>query len=553
MSLPPRVPLLVKIILPIAALVALTVGLSGYYIYQQANARLQRELDGRLERVARFIASNVDRGALAQIQVPGDREDPAYARIREQLELARTAGGLTWVGIYYRQGDYLYYWVDSDSLGVGYPFFHATPDHMAVFDQNQVRRIDYPDEFGSFYGFAAPLTDDRGNVIGVVEAVVLKEARQLVQREAWAGVLPIVLGGVAVVVALSLAIAHFLFGRPMRRLNTGAVALAGGQFGYQIQLPANDELGDLAATINQMSNEIERLYLERVRDERARREREIQRLQETERFLEAKVAERTAELARKNDALLSSQQELAVARDQALEASSAKSAFLAHMSHELRTPLNIIIGYTDIVKDRLQGSRDAELLSEIDQIGGSALHILHLVNDVLDLSKIEAGRMELYVETIQVPALLDEVARTVEPLVLKNNNTLIVHCDEATREIWADPTKIRQSLLNLLSNASKFTQGGTITLSASQEAAVNGGPEWIRFAVSDTGVGIAQDKLPALFQEYVQASRAGSGTGLGLAITRRFCQLMGGDITVLSEPGKGSTFTIRLPARVSPG
>ncbi|HLF03552.1 MAG TPA: ATP-binding protein, partial [Anaerolineales bacterium] len=465
------------------------------------------------------------------------------------------AGGLAWLGIYYREGSFLYYWVDTGETGVGYPFFYATPAHLVAFDEGRVQRVQYIDEFGAQYGFVAPIVVE-GHVMGIVEALVSQETRELVQREAWASVLPILIGGIVVAIIFSLLITQYVFSEPLNRLRDGALMLASGQFGHQIQLPSNDELGELAGTFNQMSTQIERLYLERVREERTRREREVARLQESERILEAKVAERTAELASKNEALLRSQEELAAAHDQALSASSAKSAFLARMSHELRTPLNVVIGYADILRIELHELGREDLVEHLDQVQKSARHILVQVNEVLDLSKIEAGRMELYVETIDVAVLLNDVAATIEPLVQKNDNTLEVRCDLEVGEMLADPTKIRQSLLNLLSNATKFTQDGLITLSAAREPAANGSDDWIRFAVSDTGVGIPPEKLGSLFEEYVQVDAATGhtygGTGLGLAITRRFCELMGGQIDVTSDgvPGKGVTFTIRLPVKV---
>jgi signal transduction histidine kinase len=287
-----------------------------------------------------------------------------------------------------------------------------------------------------------------------------------------------------------------------------------------------------------MSTRIERLYLERVRDERTRREHEVNQLKESERLLEARVAERTAQLAD--------------ARDHALEASSAKSAFLAHMSHELRTPLSVIIGYADILRMKAAEAGATDDKDELTQIQASAQHILSLVNEVLDMSKIEAGKMTLYLEEIDVCALLTDVAATIQPLVQRNGNTLTIECTPGLGQMLADPTKIRQSLLNLLSNASKFTHNGQIALWGTRDLSSNGHGDSITLSVSDTGPGIPPEKIGGLFEEYMQVGgpTAPGGTGLGLAITRRFCTLMGGNITVASELGKGTTFTIQLPAKV---
>jgi signal transduction histidine kinase len=232
---------------------------------------------------------------------------------------------------------------------------------------------------------------------------------------------------------------------------------------------------------------------------------------------------------------------------QLAEASQHKSQFLANMSHELRTPLNAIIGVSEMLRE------DAEALQQdvepLDRVLGAARHLLALINDILDLSKIEAGRMELHLETFPLVPVIDDVAKTIEPLAAKNGNRLVIDCPAGLGTIHADQTRFRQSLLNLASNANKFTEKGTVTVAA-QQGHENGG-DWIAIAVTDTGIGMTPEQLGKLFQEFSQAeastARKYGGTGLGLAISKRFCQMMGGDITVESEPGRGSTFTIRLP------
>jgi signal transduction histidine kinase len=232
---------------------------------------------------------------------------------------------------------------------------------------------------------------------------------------------------------------------------------------------------------------------------------------------------------------------------QLAQASQHKWQFLANMSHELRTPLNAIIGVSEMLRE------DAEALKQdlepLDRVLGAGRHLLALINDILDLSKIEAGRMELNLETFALAPLIDDVIKTIEPLAAKNTNQVAVSCDAATGTMHADQMRLRQALLNILSNANKFTERGTITVDARQEQ-VNG-RDWATIAVADTGIGMTAEQMGKLFQEFSQASSTTAskygGTGLGLAISKRFCQMMGGDITVESEPGRGSTFTIRLP------
>jgi signal transduction histidine kinase/DNA-binding response OmpR family regulator len=276
-------------------------------------------------------------------------------------------------------------------------------------------------------------------------------------------------------------------------------------------------------------------------------------LRESELLLERRVEERTAELERANQELTKSEWELAIARDQALEASRAKSVFLANMSHELRTPMNAIIGYSEMLEEEAQERGEQEFVSDLQKILSAGHHLLTLINSILDLSKIEAGKMDLYVEPFQVETVVADVVSTIRPLVQKNGNELQVSVDEAVGTMRADLTKLRQSLFNLLSNASKFTRQGSITLTVERQ--MLDGVDSITFAVRDSGIGMTPEELSKLFQAFSQAHASTSqefgGTGLGLVITRQFCQLMGGDVSVESESGKGTTFTIRLPAVVS--
>src|SRR5256714_5588089 len=231
-------------------------------------------------------------------------------------------------------------------------------------------------------------------------------------------------------------------------------------------------------------------------------------------------------------------------------ASQHKSQFLANMSHELRTPLNAIIGVSEMLRE------DAESLNQdlepLDRVLGAGRHLLALINDILDLSKIEAGRMELALSSFVLAPLIADVVKTIEPLAAKNSNKVAVHCAADMGTMQADQMRLRQALLNLMSNANKFTEAGTITVDASDKK--ENGRDWITIAVADTGIGMTPEQMGKLFQEFSQASSTTAskygGTGLGLSISKRFCQMMGGDITVESEPGRGSTFTIRLPSIV---
>lgn len=315
------------------------------------------------------------------------------------------------------------------------------------------------------------------------------------------------------------------------------------------------------------------------------RKRAQQALFESKAELEVKVAERTQELQWTNEQMLveiKERERAEVALQEALHraeaASRSKSTFLANMSHELRTPLNAILGYSEIVYEEVTDLELEDLVRDVDKIRTAGAHLLALINDILDLSKIEAGRMELYRETFDIATVVKEVVTTAQPLIEKNGNCLQLFCPQDIGLMYGDLTKIRQILLNLLSNAAKFTEQGTISLrvgkqvgrevatlselgwekrTSSVQALISDHPELldaslVLLQVSDTGIGMSLEQQEHLFEAFAQGdastTRKYGGTGLGLAITRHFCQMMGGDIATVSEEGAGTTFTVYLHA-----
>ncbi len=256
------------------------------------------------------------------------------------------------------------------------------------------------------------------------------------------------------------------------------------------------------------------------------------------------------ELKRRESELGEMVDRLAEARDAAMRATETKSQFLANMSHELRTPLNAIIGYSEMLVEEAEELGQQEFVPDLRKIHGAGKHLLHLINDILDLSKIEVGKMDVFIEEFDVATLLSDVVAVIEPLAARNENRLTVEQAPDLGVMRSDQTKVRQNLFNLLSNACKFAKGGEVRLSAQRVVRDDG--NWLEFTVADTGIGMTPEQLGKIFEAFTQADASTTkrfgGTGLGLAITRHFCRLLGGDISVKSESGRGSAFTILLPA-----
>ncbi len=339
------------------------------------------------------------------------------------------------------------------------------------------------------------------------------------------------LSGMTFIAVVGVLIGHLLT-RRLSILAATARRFAEGDLSAKTNFVGSDEVAMVGRTFDEMARSIEHqiasLHATGLELRQARQD------------LERRVAERTAELA--------------VARDHALEASRTKSAFLANMSHELRTPLNAIIGYSELLAEDAASAGISSFVTDLNKIHAASSHLLALINGILDLSKIEAGKTELILSDFEVAPLIHDAVNAAHPIIAKNNNALSVHCDENLGTMRADAVKVRQSLINLLSNAGKFTDSGSIHVHAVRTG--EPGSERVEIAVRDTGIGIAPEQLSKLFSDFYQVdtstTRKYGGSGLGLAISRRFCQMMGGDIRVESTLDGGSTFTLTLPVDVKP-
>jgi signal transduction histidine kinase len=242
-------------------------------------------------------------------------------------------------------------------------------------------------------------------------------------------------------------------------------------------------------------------------------------------------------------------------KELAEEASRAKTTFLANMSHELRTPLTAIIGYSELIETEIGEVEPEEILKDIKNIQLAGNHLMAIIQDILDLTKIEAGQMDIFPESFIVTTFIDEILLTIKHLAAKNNNEFVVDYADAPIEMFSDQLKVRQILMNLISNALKFTKDGTITLTVKGQTDEDG-EEIICFQVTDTGIGISEEQLKLIFEAFAQAdastTRRYGGTGLGLTITQHICQMLGGHIQVESKLNEGSAFTVHLPLKYEP-
>jgi signal transduction histidine kinase/CheY-like chemotaxis protein len=478
----------VKLSVLITALLVLTVAVLSVVLLQSAQKTLTAEITKRGLTIAQ------DLGASAKKPILTGDELTLNLLVKEVL----ADPDVLYVTITDPAGKIL---ADSDVSSVGQPFVRP-PGLRPVTDGPLVQPHTLPGR-GRLLDFGLPLSFS--NVpIGAVYLGFSEQA--LDEALARARNHTLAISGLMILVGILGAVGlATLLSRPVLRLAEATRAIAAGDFDVALQVRSRDEIGALTDSFNQMARSL-----------------------------------RTSE-------------ELGRAYQRLEVASRHKSEFLANMSHELRTPLNAIIGYSEMLQEDAAALEQPQLVADLQKITAAGKHLLELINAVLDLSKIEAGKMDLYLETFDVAGMVRDVASVIRPLAEKNGNRLEVACDDAVGRMQADLTKLRQTLFNLLSNANKFTDHGTVALTVTRRSEPAG--DWVAFEVRDTGIGMTPEQIGKLFQDFSQAdastTRKYGGTGLGLALSRRLCRMMGGDITVASEPGRGSVFTVRVPAVVA--
>jgi len=356
--------------------------------------------------------------------------------------------------------------------------------------------------------------------IGRIKLTLTKENMMERERsEIYKDVLSFLIMLLATMATVLICLNRIIMG-PLHSLLEAIEALADGDLKREVPIARQDEFGRVAKSFNKMTQRLRVTY--------------------------SAIQDRSKMLEKAN-------QELDTARIEADTANKTKSQFLANMSHELRTPLNAIIGYSEILKEDLADSGQEEYTDDLNKITYAGKHLLEIISDILDLSKIEAGRMDVHLEEFEVLPLIMGIQSVIKPMLMKNGNTLKLDCPEDIGSMHSDVTKVKQNIFNLLSNATKFTDKGNVYLKASRHTIDD--REWIEFEVRDSGIGMTGEQMANLFQSFKQADSSTTkkygGTGLGLAITKKFCQMLGGDIVVESSYGEGSTFRITQPAHIT--
>ncbi len=529
----------------------LVAGVLAISLYVQLRNAQRAAIRERLHNIVSLATPQIDGDFHTLISAPGDMQTSYYRIIAERMrQVQATSSAIKNMYTLRQQSDgSIVFVVDANqgtdaSVAVGQKYVQLTPILQSGLStikepvvEHELVRLSTDETV--LYGYG-PIYDQLGRLDGVL--VIELDASEVIASEARArnSAIATFVITLPLVLVLGFGLVRY-YTAPIEDLVLGAEHITQGKLDYKVHVRSTDELGVLATAFNTMG---ESLQARITAEQQAQHELRLshQQLEEYSLNLEHKVVQRTAELSYATT-------EAQEARLAAEEANRAKSQFLANMSHELRTPLNAIIGYSEMLQEDAIDLEYTDIIPDLQKIHIAGKHLLALINDILDLSKIEAGRMDLYLENISLDEMLHNIIATIQPTIEKNTNTFVVHRDTSTPTIHADYTKVRQVLFNLLSNAAKFTHNGTVQLEVCDVD-----DQYIMFRVVDTGIGMSPEQMQHLFQAFTQAdastTRKYGGTGLGLAISQRFCHMMGGDINVTSIPRQGTTFTVILPLDV---
>lgn len=532
-----------QLALSVLLLVALAVAISSWASYQQIKTNLLVHLSSELLNIINTLSPSINGDEHENIFLlePGEIEGKdEFNHIQKLLAKVSQKTGL--IGhqgsspIYtlrkavdFNQTKELEFVVMShrDSSG---KFFTGNririePHQVMVFAGRTVITELYEDSEGLWISAAAPIFDSDENVIAIIQA---DRPVTFYQREAKSEVIKIAKSaGISLLIAI---IVVLLFSRnftaPLKQIVDAALKFGDGQLNSRASINRNDEIGVLGATFDQMAEKVESYQQE----------------------LEKKIDAATSELQTTLTLLEKRNDELILAKQLAEQANKIKSEFLSNMSHELRTPLNAILGYSELLIEETKEQGKNHDLDDLKSIHSSGAHLLSIVNNILDLNKVETGKIDLVIEEFDIGTLIKSVITTIKPLLNEGDNHLEIRCP-AESYIESDIVKIRQILINLISNAIKFTENGVITLEVSTRHSF--GDDWYHIDLRDTGIGIEPKDLETIFDPFTQVdssiTRKYEGTGLGLTLSLRLAKSLGGDLVVESEIGKGSVFSLRIP------
>jgi len=500
-----------KILLLLAAMCIPIIGGLTYTSITTLTNTINSDVEQRATMIAQFFSADV-------IDQP---DKVSYEHFQPEIEkLHEMNSDINKINVYARRGDEVVKIASTDTSQIGDP---AKPEDIVPLETNQVTHVEIMKNDRKIIEAVAPITFADGKPVATIGIYLYLDARDDLVRSQQIRFM--LIGGLSIICLLLLLylILYYFMVKPVNQLARVTQSVATGDFSQKVDIKSRDELGELGRSVNRMTESLE--------------------IQSEE--IQGKVGE----LEKVNTDLQAREHELRLTNQQLETANRLKSQFLATMSHELRTPLNSIIGFSELLEDETYGNLNPKQTKYIGNIVVSSRHLLQLINDILDLAKVESGTIEIHPESLSLHEAMSIIKSVVEPLATKKSISMEINMDEQVQSVAADPARFKQILYNLLSNAIKFTPaGGMVSMDVSRK---NG---TVEISVSDTGIGISQEDQERIFSEFLQVegsyARKYEGTGLGLALTKKLVELHGGRIWVESAPGKGSRFIFTMPDKL---